>query len=289
MSRRSSKSCRRHTLNPPLSSTWLRCAAFSTGSSSSRSFPKIRRCSSKVPDSAVRWVSRPSWRPIRCGICSTPSRLRVRSRCRRNTAGGYKEVVDLKGLPDRAGIAIMGYTFARVSAVVGLTLGDRLEGKRGRLRLMEKGNKEKLVWLHREAEEFLDTYLEAAGIEDAKAPIFQTLDKAHILSGEVLSRRDMLRAVKQRCNAAGLSEAFCNHTFRGTGITMFLNNTDCSVMRIDKKSMGEVLHREHAFSDLFVAYLLTRNIRYEEDLVDQLFNSSEKRLARILLLLAHFG
>jgi CRP/FNR family transcriptional regulator, cyclic AMP receptor protein len=64
---------------------------------------------------------------------------------------------------------------------------------------------------------------------------------------------------------------------------------DCSVMRIDKKSMMEVLHREHAFSDMFVKYLLTRNIRYEEDLVDQLFNSSEKRLARMLLLLAHFG
>jgi CRP-like cAMP-binding protein len=65
--------------------------------------------------------------------------------------------------------------------------------------------------------------------------------------------------------------------------------TDSTVMKIDKKSMMEVLHREHAFSDMFVAYLLTRNIRYEEDLVDQLFNSSEKRLARILLLLAHFG
>jgi len=65
--------------------------------------------------------------------------------------------------------------------------------------------------------------------------------------------------------------------------------TDCSVMKIEKNSMLEVLHREHAFSDMFVAYLLTRNIRYEEDLVDQLFNSSEKRLARILLLLAHFG
>jgi CRP/FNR family transcriptional regulator, cyclic AMP receptor protein len=65
--------------------------------------------------------------------------------------------------------------------------------------------------------------------------------------------------------------------------------TDCTVMRIDKKSMMEVIHRERAFSDMFVAYLLTRNIRYEEDLVDQLFNSSEKRLARILLLLAHFG
>jgi len=65
--------------------------------------------------------------------------------------------------------------------------------------------------------------------------------------------------------------------------------SDCSLMRIDKKSMMEVLHREHSFSDMFVTYLLTRNIRYEEDLVDQLFNSSEKRLARILLLLAQFG
>jgi CRP/FNR family transcriptional regulator, cyclic AMP receptor protein len=65
--------------------------------------------------------------------------------------------------------------------------------------------------------------------------------------------------------------------------------TDCSVMRIDKKSMLEVLHREHAFSDVFVAYLLARKIRYEADLVDQLFNSSEKRLARILVLLAQFG
>jgi CRP/FNR family transcriptional regulator, cyclic AMP receptor protein len=65
--------------------------------------------------------------------------------------------------------------------------------------------------------------------------------------------------------------------------------TDCSVMRIEKKSMLAVIHREHAFSDMFVAYLLARNIRYEEDLVDQLFNSSEKRLARVLLLLAHFG
>ena len=65
--------------------------------------------------------------------------------------------------------------------------------------------------------------------------------------------------------------------------------TDCAVLRIEKKAMVDTLHREHTLSDLFVAYLLTRNIRYEEDLVDQLFNSSEKRLARILLLLAHFG
>jgi CRP-like cAMP-binding protein len=65
--------------------------------------------------------------------------------------------------------------------------------------------------------------------------------------------------------------------------------TDCAVLRIEKRAMVQTLHREQTLSDLFVAYLLARNIRYEEDLVDQLFNSSEKRLARILLLLAHFG
>jgi CRP/FNR family cyclic AMP-dependent transcriptional regulator len=65
--------------------------------------------------------------------------------------------------------------------------------------------------------------------------------------------------------------------------------TNCSILRIDKKAMMGALHREHEVSDMFVAYLLARNIRYEEDLVDQLFNSSEKRLARILLLLARFG
>ena len=65
--------------------------------------------------------------------------------------------------------------------------------------------------------------------------------------------------------------------------------TDCEILRVEKKTMMDALHREPALSEMFVAYLLARNIRYEEDLVDQLFNSSEKRLARVLLLLAHFG
>jgi CRP/FNR family cyclic AMP-dependent transcriptional regulator len=65
--------------------------------------------------------------------------------------------------------------------------------------------------------------------------------------------------------------------------------TECAILRVDKRAMIEALHREHALSDMFVAYLLARNIRYEEDLVDQLFNSTEKRLARILLLLTRFG
>jgi CRP/FNR family transcriptional regulator, cyclic AMP receptor protein len=64
---------------------------------------------------------------------------------------------------------------------------------------------------------------------------------------------------------------------------------DAMILRIEKQAMIDVLHKEPAFSELFMGYLLSRNIRIQEDLVDQLFNSSEKRLARILLLLAHFG
>ena len=65
--------------------------------------------------------------------------------------------------------------------------------------------------------------------------------------------------------------------------------TDCTLYRIEKSLMVRLLHEQQGISELFMTHLLSRNIRYEEDLVDQLFNSSEKRLARILLLLAHFG
>jgi len=65
--------------------------------------------------------------------------------------------------------------------------------------------------------------------------------------------------------------------------------TECTLAKVEKPLMARMLHEQHDISELFVTHLLSRNIRYEEDLVDQLFNSSEKRLARILLLLAHFG
>jgi CRP/FNR family cyclic AMP-dependent transcriptional regulator len=65
--------------------------------------------------------------------------------------------------------------------------------------------------------------------------------------------------------------------------------SNCSIVRLEKAAMIRVLHDEPAFSEMFVSYLLSRNMRIEEDLVDQLFNSSEKRLARVLLLLSHFG
>ena len=65
--------------------------------------------------------------------------------------------------------------------------------------------------------------------------------------------------------------------------------TNCTLMRVEKKAMLKVLHSEHEMSDIFVEHLLAKNFRYREDLIDQLFNSSEKRLARILLLFAGFG
>jgi CRP-like cAMP-binding protein len=65
--------------------------------------------------------------------------------------------------------------------------------------------------------------------------------------------------------------------------------TPTSILFIEKKEMMRVLHSEHELSDIFISHMLTRNIRIEEDLVDQLFNSSEKRLARALLLLARYG
>ena len=65
--------------------------------------------------------------------------------------------------------------------------------------------------------------------------------------------------------------------------------TKCEIMRLDKAAMLRVLHEQPAFSELFISYLVARNVRIEADLVDQLFNSSEKRLARLLLLMANFG
>jgi len=65
--------------------------------------------------------------------------------------------------------------------------------------------------------------------------------------------------------------------------------SDCSIMKVEKAVVVKVLHEEPSFADVFISHLLSRNIKIEEDLVDQLFNSSEKRLARVLLLLANFG
>src|SRR5438874_7596510 len=81
----------------------------------------------------------------------------------------------------------------------------------------------------------------------------------------------------------------CIAGVRSTRMASATAMTACTVLRIERKEMMRVIHEEHFFSDVFVAYLLARNTRIQADLVDQLFNSSEKRLARALLLLANFG
>ncbi|HEX5425117.1 MAG TPA: Crp/Fnr family transcriptional regulator [Candidatus Acidoferrales bacterium] len=76
------------------------------------------------------------------------------------------------------------------------------------------------------------------------------------------------------------------HSVRTTTVVTM---TECVIMRFEKAAIMRVLHEEPKFSEMFMSYLLSRNSRIEEDLVDQLFNSSEKRLARVLLLMANFG
>ncbi len=89
----------------------------------------------------------------------------------------------------------------------------------------------------------------------------------------------------------GPGDFFGEGCLAGQAVTMATATTIAPtvVLVIDKNEMIRVLHGEHQFSDRFIAYMLTRNIRVEEDLIDQLFNSSEKRLARTLLLLARYG
>ncbi len=89
----------------------------------------------------------------------------------------------------------------------------------------------------------------------------------------------------------GVGDFFGEGCLAGQTLRMATASTmsECSVMRLEKERTIRLLHEEPAFSELFVGHLLARSIRIEEDLVDQLFNSSEKRLARVLLLLAKFG
>ena len=89
----------------------------------------------------------------------------------------------------------------------------------------------------------------------------------------------------------GVGEFFGEGCLAGQALRMgtATATTDCTILLVDKRQMVRLLHKQHALSDRFIAHMLARNIRIEEDLVDQLFNSSEKRLARTLLLLARYG
>lgn len=135
-----------------------------------------------------------------------------------------QELPDIKGLRDRALIAVMVYSFARVGATLAMRVEDYYtEGRRGWFRLHEKGGKLHSVPAHHNAEAYLDAYLEAAGIAgDRKGALFRTIDKTRKLTSHPMDPNDALRMIKRRAGEAGLSPAVCCHTFRATGITAYL-------------------------------------------------------------------
>ncbi len=134
---------------------------------------------------------------------------------------------DLAGLRDRALIAVMVYSFARVSATVAMRVEDYYaDGKRWWFRLHEKGGKMHQVPAHHNAELYLDAWCMAAGLDEApkRFPLFQTLIAGGALTGRGMSRSDALRMIKRRAKAAGLPYTTCCHSCRATGITVYLEN-----------------------------------------------------------------
>ncbi len=149
------------------------------------------------------------------------------------TAAEAKELIEsidlstVVGLRDRALIGLMLYSFSRISAVVGMRVGDVfMQGKRTWIRLAEKGGKCHEVPVHHKAEEYLDTYLEAAGIGGAtNSALWRTTrGRSQQLTSKGMSRTDAYCMVQRRAAKAGMDAAMCNHTFRATGITVFLEN-----------------------------------------------------------------
>ena len=136
------------------------------------------------------------------------------------------DLTKISGLRDRALIALMIYTFARVSATISLDVKDVCE-KQSRLwvRLHEKGGRFHEMPLHHNAELYLREYMAAATIEKKKnRPLFCTLDRHRKLTTNRLQRQEAWEMVKRRARQAGVSESICNHTFRATGITDYMRN-----------------------------------------------------------------
>lgn len=131
------------------------------------------------------------------------------------------------GLRDRALVAVMAYTFARVDAAVSLRIRDYgQQGRRAFVRLREKGGKEKEIPCHHKLEEFLDAYLQAANLAGGKdAPLFRTAaGRTGKLTENPMTRFDAWKMVRRRIKDAGIEGEFTNHSFRATGITTFLEN-----------------------------------------------------------------
>lgn len=131
----------------------------------------------------------------------------------------------IAGLRDAALISVMVYTFARVSAAVGLQVDDyHFHGARRWVRLYEKGSREHSVPLHHRAEEAIEAYVTAAGLAGQKGPLFRTIDRQGQLTSSGMTRFTAWEMVKRRAKAAGIVGDVTNHTFRATGITVYLEN-----------------------------------------------------------------
>jgi integrase/recombinase XerD len=144
-------------------------------------------------------------------------------------ARGLLDQIDVDcviGLRDRALIGLMAFSFARVSAAVGMRVEDYYqEGGHGWFRLHEKGGKLHCVPAHPKAAGYLDDYIAGAVIaDDRKGPLFRTLGRDRILTGRPMATIDALKMIKRRARAAALPETTCCHTFRATGITAYLEN-----------------------------------------------------------------
>ncbi|CAN7634955.1 tyrosine-type recombinase/integrase [Phenylobacterium sp. LjRoot219] len=136
------------------------------------------------------------------------------------------ETDSLVGLRDRALIGVMVYSFARISAAVGMDVEDLVQtAGRSWLRLHEKGGKVHEMPVHHRLLEHLDVYLAALGPQDAKTPLFRSArGRTGALTAERLTRFDAYAMVRRRAAKAGVVEKIGNHSFRGTGITTFLLN-----------------------------------------------------------------
>jgi site-specific recombinase XerD len=144
----------------------------------------------------------------------------------------------IKDKRDKAIIGVLTYTFARVSAITEMRRDDYFQaGRRWKVRLREKGGKQRDVPLHHKAKDYLDAYLEAASgtrngesgengaAETENLPLFRTMTRTKSLSERPISRTSALRMVKSRAETAGFDPSrVCCHTFRGTGITAYLEN-----------------------------------------------------------------
>ncbi len=133
----------------------------------------------------------------------------------------------ITGLRDRALIALMTYTFSRIGAAVSMKVSDVfVEKNRLWVRLHEKGGKRHEMPCHHSLEEYLNAYMDAAGLKTSpQSPLFRTIDRhTKTLSDRPLPQANAWEMVNRRARAAGIKTAVCNHTFRGTGITAYLES-----------------------------------------------------------------